>query len=220
MNATSRYPRQSIQIAMLTLLLFAGCSQQTTEPGTSAATPGFPESDPDHAGLVGKPAPPFQASAWVNGEPTSLEQLKGKVVLLDFWAVWCGPCISTFPHLRELHEKYGSQGLAIVGLTDYSGYGFNTETGTIEQKPDLSQADEQTAVAQFAQHHQLPHPLGILAADSSVNQEYGVTGIPQMVLIDRQGKIRLVLVGAGEETANALDTAIQKLLAEPESPAA
>ena len=72
--------------------------------------------------LVGKPAIPLDVQDWVNGSPLTGADLKGKVVLLDFFAVWCGPCIAGFSHLRELHEKYGSRGLVIVGVTQECGY--------------------------------------------------------------------------------------------------
>jgi thiol-disulfide isomerase/thioredoxin len=69
--------------------------------------------------LIGQPAFPLETAAWVNGDPLTDADLKGKVVLLDFWAVWCGPCIACFPHLRDWHEKYADRGLVIVGLTKY-----------------------------------------------------------------------------------------------------
>ena len=69
------------------------------------------------AELVGKPHFPIEGATWLNGTLIMPEDLRGKVVLLDFWAVWCGPCIATFPHLREWHEKYADKGLVIIGVT-------------------------------------------------------------------------------------------------------
>jgi len=69
--------------------------------------------------LAGGEMMPFPPLAWVNGKPLTDKDLKGKVVLLDFWAVWCGPCIATFPHLRDWHEKYSDKGLVIIGYTSY-----------------------------------------------------------------------------------------------------
>ena len=93
------------------------------------------------AALVGKDATPLEAEAWVNGTPLADADLKGKVVLLDFWAVWCGPCIATFPHLREWQEKYADKGLVIVGLTDYYNFTWDEAAG----RPTRAQGEEKVA---------------------------------------------------------------------------
>src|SRR2546425_993526 len=72
-----------------------------------AAPAGDKKDDDDpHAALLGKPAPDFEADFALNGKPVKLADLKGKVVLLDFWAVWCVPCVSAFPHLRDWNAEY------------------------------------------------------------------------------------------------------------------
>ena len=74
----------------------------------------------DPATLIAKPAPRIQAEEWLGGPQLDLEKLKGKVVLLDFWATWCKPCIAQFPRMREWQTKYGPKGLVIIGMTNHS----------------------------------------------------------------------------------------------------
>ena len=64
---------------------------------------------------ISQPTFPLEVEAWVNGNALTDKELEGKVVLIDFWAVWCGPCIATFPHLREWRDKYSDKGLVIIG---------------------------------------------------------------------------------------------------------
>ena len=163
--------------------------------------------------LIGKDAPPLGVKDWVNGESLSDDDLKGKVVLLDFWAVWCGPCIATFPHLREWNEKYADKGLVIVGLTRYYNMKWDEEAGRAARSTEeVTPEEEQAMLAKFADEHDLEHRFGI-QEDRSLSEFYAVTGIPHVVLIDREGKVRLVKVGAGESNAKEIGALIEELIA-------
>lgn len=177
---------------------------------------GHLDADAEHASLLGKPAFALQADHVLGGGPGSLADFKGKVVLLDFWAVWCGPCISTFPHLRQWHQEYGPRGLEIVGLTTYyEQLEFDDQAGKTRQvsKP-LSVEQERAMLAKFAAHHQLKHHLWVLSRNAYVDASahYGVEGIPQVVLIDRAGVVRFVKVGAGADAKAAIEAKLQELL--------
>ena len=171
-----------------------------------------------HDALLGKPAPAGGTGFTLHGTPATLADLKGKVVLLDFWAVWCGPCVATFPHLRDWNTEYKKKGLEIVGVTTYyEGFDFDKKAGKLTRAKDkLSKDQEQTMLTDFAGHHKLGHRLVMVGRDEwgKVCKEYMVTGIPTVVLIDRKGVVRMVKVGSGDENAKALEKKIKELLDE------
>ncbi len=186
------------------------------------------------AALIGKPAPDLNVEDWTNGSPLSAEELKGKVVLLDFWAIWCGPCVATFPHLREWQEKYSEKGLVIVGMTRYYGYEWNDATNRPqrpakkpvakkdgedkaaekEKEPLVTHESEQAMLIKFAEFHGLKHRFALQGEGNTVAKQLAVQGIPQAVLIDRQGNVRLIRVGSGSKNAKAIHDMIEKLLAD------
>jgi len=175
------------------------------------------KEDP-HAALIGKAAPDFKADFALNGKVQNLADLKGKVVLLDFWAVWCGPCVATFPHLRDWTSNYKDKGLVIVGVTGYyERFGFDKEKGKLTKATDkLTKEQEQDMLKDFAAHHKLGHLLLSLGKEEKqkLYEDYKVTGIPTAVVIDRKGVVRLVKVGSGEENAKSIEAEIKKLIAE------
>jgi thiol-disulfide isomerase/thioredoxin len=171
------------------------------------------------AKIIGTDAAPLAVEAWVNGKPLTDGDLKGKVVLLDFWAVWCGPCIATFPHLREWQDKYGDKGLVIIGMTGYYNFKWDDETkkaGPAGRGPDgkpveVSHDEEHAMLEKFAEMHSLKHRFAIQDG-KAMSEYYAVGGIPHVVIIDQQGKVQMMRVGSGDKNATAIDDLLKKLL--------
>lgn len=175
------------------------------------------ESERKRESMIGKAAAPINIDDWVNGTPLSNDDLKGKVVLLDFWAVWCGPCIATFPHLRDWHDEFADDGLVIVGLTRHYNYKWDETKNRASRKAKGDEkntmAEELEMLAKFAGHHKLKHRFAI-QPDREISKYYHVSGIPHVVVIDRKGKIRLMKVGSGSANAKAVEAMIRKLIKE------
>ena len=154
---------------------------------------------------TGSLAPGLSIAQWIGSEPKTLEDLRGKVVLLDFWYTWCGPCIKTFPRLRSWDRKYAKKGLVIVGVTGYTG-NIKNEAAT---KPE-----EYEYILKFLKRHRLRYLIALQDDKTSTESEYGVGAYPTTVLIDRKGIIRYIGVGAGAEENANLGSMINKVIKE------
>ena len=149
-----------------------------------------PEYRADHAALEGKPMPPLSVTDWINGGVTA-GGVKGKVIVVDFYATWCGPCMRAIPHNNEMLKKYADKGLVIIGVCT-SGRG-------------------QEAFADNAKEHGIEYPA---ARDAGLKSEktWQVHYYPTYAIIDRKGIVRAV--GLQPEY---VETVVAKLLAEPAS---
>jgi len=125
--------------------------------------------------LVGTPAVDF-ALKDLNGNAVSLESLRGKVVVLDFWASWCGPCRETMPHIEKLHRDFKAKGLVLFGVND----------------------EDAATARRFMEKNGYTFPT-LIDGESSLSDQYGVRSIPQTIVIDRDGKVFAHFLGTGEE---------------------
>jgi thiol-disulfide isomerase/thioredoxin len=164
-----------------------------------------PFKTPEDVGIAAAAAPEITANEWIDQSPTKLADLRGHVVLLDFWAPWCGPCRATFPRLQKWHESYKDKGLVILGLTTFEGQA---------EGKALSRAQELAYLRDFKKKFNLPY--GFAVSDSKNNdRNYTVSSIPTTFLIDRRGVVRFISIGSSDWESAALNRMIKKLIDEP-----
>jgi thiol-disulfide isomerase/thioredoxin len=149
------------------VLGFAGCGRHSASPTQSkeVATP---------AGEIGSRLPDFLVDD-LNGRKISTAGLRGKVVLIDFWATWCGPCKKEMPGDQHLADRYGPHGLAVIGL-----------------KFDVMKDTEDPSL--FAKKIGVRYPLAV--ATNELKRKFGgIEGLPTTMLYDRHGILRQKIVG-------------------------
>ena len=147
--------------AILIIILFSGILLAGCSGGT------------DQAPVIGKTAPEFQLQS-LDGQSISLSSLRGKPVLINFWATWCGPCRMEMPYMQEIHDEWSGEGLVMLAIN-------------IGESSDL--------VGQFMKNQGLSFPV-LLDMQGEVAKQYGVRAIPTTFFIDKGGIIREKKIGA------------------------
>jgi thiol-disulfide isomerase/thioredoxin len=167
---------------LLSLMVgFAGCDQHSAIPQQSTKQIA--------AGEIGSSLPEFSVKD-LNGHPISSTDLRGKVVLVDFWATWCQPCKKEMPGYQKLNDQYGSRGFMVIG--------FKFDTMRDVEDP-----------IHFAKTIGIHYPLAV--ADDDVKQKFGgIEGLPTTMLYDREGVLRMKVIGF-EYTSN-IEAALKPLL--------
>lgn len=146
-------------------------------------------AQPPHK-LLGQQAPAFDTTD-LDGHPLKSASLAGKVVMLDFWATWCGPCVQALPKVGETATKYKDKGVVFYAV---------------------NQGEEASIIKEFLAAQKLSVPVA-MDVDGKLGAAYGVEGIPQTVIIDKNGKVQVVHVGAGPDIGNELVKDLDAVLA-------
>src|SRR5262249_12272986 len=139
--------------------------------------------------MVGKPAPDFELDL-LGGKSFRLSKARGKVVILDFWATWCGPCVSAMPQVERVAREFRDRDVQLVAV-------------------NLQETEKQ--ITSMLERHKLDVTVA-LDRDGDVALKYAASAIPQTVIIDREGNVSRLFVGGGPQLEGQLREAVEALM--------
>jgi thiol-disulfide isomerase/thioredoxin len=174
--------RKRILLLGIAVLGFLDCNKQSVSPAQ-------PTKHSVAAGEIGSRLPDFAVND-LQGHPVSSAYLRGKVVLVDFWATWCQPCKKEMPGYQKLADRYGARGFVVIG--------FKFDTMRDKEDP-----------IQFARGIGVNYPLAVATDD--LRQKFGgIEGLPTTMLYDRQGMLRTKVIGF--EYTDTIESALKPLV--------
>ena len=139
------------------------------------------------ATLVGKPAAPLHFSWASPAGLKTLADLRGKVVVLDFWATWCGPCVASFPQMRELTAHYRGLDVVVLGVTSIQGSVIGLGPERIDTKDNPSK--EMALMTDYIKAKDITWPIAF-SEEAVFNPDYAIRGIPHMAIVAPDGILR------------------------------
>ena len=128
----------------------------------------------------------------LDGREILLSKLRGKVVVLDFWATWCGPCKESIPTLVQIYRTYHQKDLEIIGM--------NVDRGDV------------SSVLRFVKLMDIPYP--VIITPDEVQRKYGVTGLPTIILLDKQGRVRDKFLGFSSKIGQRITARVSEFISE------
>ena len=144
-------------------------------------------------GLLGNPAPDFSVEPLANARgPVGPTRLRGDVVIVDFWATYCGPCKASFPKLQAIYEKYASEGLRVVGISEDDG-------------------EDRSKITAFARAHGATFAIA-WDADQAIARLYKPDTMPSSYVINRKGIVKYVQAGFRNGDEVAMEKEVRDLL--------
>jgi len=203
----------SVVLFILAVFAWAGWAnwkyrQQAAEKRLASAAKGELVADasgnvPQYASpLKGKPAPDFTLQD-LSGKKVSLADFKGKALLINFWATWCGPCKVETPWLVELRNQYAAKGFEVLGIS--------AEGDDLQPSDKEGWAKDKAAIAKFVKEEKMPYP--VLINGDSISKPYGgIDAMPTSFYVDRSGNV--VSVQLGLTSKDDMEANIRKTLGE------
>ncbi len=170
----------------------SSCRKQTVQPANSSPSAGKSMPTPKHITKLG--------TMEINNQRMTLDNFKGKVVVLDFYATWCEPCRAETPHLVKLQQQYANQGLQVIGL-------------------NVGGEDDRDKVPAYAKEFSIQFPLGFPDDDFAEQFLGDNQNIPQSFLFDRNGDLVKRFIGYDDGAGAELERLVQGALAAKSSPA-
>lgn len=176
-----------------------GCTTPSSTPGNNAVTSNKTVSKDGYPKLVSGLSEATMQK--LDGTQFKISDLKGKVLILNIWGTWCGPCRAEVPHLVAMKKKYGDQGFEVLGLNigDNSG-----------------QPETNEEITAFADQMKINYTIARIPG-SALSQFYQTTKqqvVPQTMLVDREGYLRGIFVGGGQRIIDSMNQNLDKVMSE------